>query len=165
MSPPQLVCVAHPAPGVTQDGQLDEHDWFCVGGLTTLKNRAPAQLDALNSLVGCNSTDNFATLTRLAKQSNTVTGPQTYHYGTELYCWIRGATLARRRLQAARQLTGAFSGNSFKLVKIGSPDTTTTTTTPVTTTTTMDVPMSAAQRTTLLVYPVIALVLGLFGQL
>jgi len=48
-------------------------------------------------------------------QANTVPGPQTYHYGTDLYCWIRGATLSRRLGDAteSRQLA---AGNVFSLV-------------------------------------------------
>jgi len=58
--------------------------------------------------------------------SNTLAGPQTYYYGTDLYCWIRGATLARRlqdagegQGSASRELKAAFAGNEFKLVVAG----------------------------------------------
>mmetsp|Transcript_7874 Transcript_7874/g.12838 ORF Transcript_7874/g.12838 Transcript_7874/m.12838 type:complete len:293 (-) Transcript_7874:243-1121(-) len=60
-------------------------------------------------------------------QSNTI-DKETYYYGTDLYCWIRGATLASRRLQeddvesAPRELN-AFSGNSYKLIAVSSTST------------------------------------------
>merc|ERR550525_658810 len=49
-------------------------------------------------------------------QSYTLLGLQTYRYGTDLYCWIRGATLSRRlqgQTDGSRQLT---NGNTFSLV-------------------------------------------------
>merc|ERR550525_43038 len=49
-------------------------------------------------------------------QANTLLGLQTYRYGTDLYCWIRGATLSRRlqgQTDGSRQLT---NGNTFSLV-------------------------------------------------
>lgn len=50
---------------------------------------------------------------------NTLTGPQTYRYGTDLYCWIRGANPNRRLGQELAQSRQLAAVNTFSLVDDG----------------------------------------------